>query len=102
MMKGRHLQKADKDRFKIMADIGCIICRKFLGIWGPCEIHHTDGKTKGGAHQATLGLCFLHHREGSDNQQYTSRHPHKAKFEERYGTEAELLEYQNKLIKEYG
>jgi hypothetical protein len=38
----------------------------------------------------TIPLCFNHHREGSDCSQYTSRHPHKSRFEERYGTELQL------------
>ncbi len=103
-MKGKGLTKADKARHDIMRDIGCIICKDLEGCFTPTAIHHIDGKTKAGAHQKTLGLCFWHHM--ADQQQpktpaYTSRHPDKTAFEARYGSEAELLERQNELIAEY-
>ena len=68
------------------------------------EIHHIDGKTKKasedypGCHMLTIPLCYEHHREGANNDLYVSRHPFKAEFEKRYGTEMELLEKIKELV----
>lgn len=97
-MKGRAANKSDKVRMRALADLGCIVCLLHLNTWTPPEIHHTTGKTKKGAHQCTLPLCFRHHREGVDSEAYTSRHPYKARFEARYGTEQELLAKVEELL----
>lgn len=81
-----------------VAEAGCIICKLFHGVYSPAAIHHVDGKTKPGAHFKTLGLCGLHHQGGNDCQEYTSRHPYKARFEARYGSEAELMEKTKRLL----
>ena len=98
-MRGRAPTADEKRHMDAVAQIGCIVCILYMGEITPCEIHHTDGKTKEGAHKRILGLCFPHHREGSRNDFYVSRHPHKAEFERRYGTEEYLMEMTNKLIK---
>lgn len=87
-MRGRAANKSDAVRMSALADLGCIVCRLHLRTFSPAEIHHVDGKTRREAHQRTLPLCFRHHREGVDNEYYTSRHPFKARFEARYGTES--------------
>ena len=74
-----------------IADLGCIVCLE-EGKYTPTAIHHIDGKTKPDAHLKTIPLCYYHHQGGEDCSAYTSRHPYKARFEARYGTEAELLE----------
>lgn len=99
-MKGRCQNKADKKRFQNLIDLGCIVCRVYLQVHTPPEIHHIFGKTRLGAHQQTIPLCFRHHQEGSDCKEYVSRHPHKARFEERYGTEEYLLEITNMILAE--
>jgi len=71
-------------------EMGCIVCLLEWETFTESEIHHMDGKVKPGSHLLTIPLCYRHHREGSDNEIYTSRHPHKKKFEDRYGTEAIL------------
>lgn len=91
------MNKEDKTRFDLLSQLGCIVCVRERGIFTPPEIHHINGRT-GNGNQETIGLCFFHHREGSDCQEYTSRHPYKARFIARYGTEAELLEATNKLL----
>jgi len=91
------LKKADKERYEKIAEIGCIVCKLFEGTWSPAEIHHPNGRTKNG-NQETYGLCFYHHREGSNCAEYTSRHPWLTEFEARYKTEEELIEITNKLI----
>lgn len=90
-MKGRSLTKADKARFQALTDMGCIACTLYLRKHTPPEIHHLEGKTRPGAHQQTIPLCYVHHRAGVDDAFGTSRHPHKARFVARYGTEEYLL-----------
>ena len=96
-MKGRRHTKADKERFSKIVDIGCIACKRYHAVFSPCAIHHIDGKTKPGAHKKTIGLCGAHHQTGGYG---VALHSGKAVFEKKYGTEQELLEYQNELINE--
>lgn len=91
-MKGRTPTAEEKAWMNAIADMGCVICSNEWEIFTPAEIHHIDGKTKPGAHLYSIPLCYKHHREGSDNSTYTSRHPHKFRFEQRYGSEANLHE----------
>jgi len=91
------LNKADKERYEKLVELGCIVCLKFEGAHSPPEIHHPFGRTKGG-NQKTYPLCYLHHNSRVDCDDYTSRHPFKFKFEERYGDEQYLLDETNKLI----
>lgn len=83
-------------------DLGCVACYVELGEITPCEIHHVAGKTKPGAHYNILGLCPPHHRHGYDNDQFTSRHPYKARFEERYGPEAQLVIITRQRLRDRG
>jgi hypothetical protein len=78
---------------------GCIVCRLHYDCYTPCEIHHINGKTKPDAHLETIGLCFPHHRQGENNERFVSRHPFKAEFIRRYGTEEELLRKLREIVK---
>jgi hypothetical protein len=93
------MNKTDKDRYDKLVQIGCIVCRNKMGVYSIPEIHHINGRT-GNGNQETIGLCTKHHREGSDNEHWTSRHPWRKRFEARYGTEAELLAKTNELLEE--
>jgi hypothetical protein len=73
-----------------IVELGCIACRVMGFADTPAEIHHIDGKTKPNAHFLTIPLCPPHHRYGLDGEDVVSRHPHKRKFEAKYGTEDEL------------
>lgn len=97
-MKGKPPNTAEKARFNALINMGCIVCLTQHGEPTPCEIHHTEGKTRAGAHLKTIPLCPGHHRHGSDSPPFISRHPYKARFEEAYGTEAELLAETNERI----
>ena len=78
--------------------LGCIACRIEGRGNTPAEIHHIDGKTREGAHFHVLPLCYFHHRQGSDSELFTSRHPYKRRFEERYGPETELMFMVEELV----
>ena len=94
-MKGRNHTKADTARFRKIADGGCVVCLKYHGVYSPASIHHLNGKTKKGAHQQTIALCPNHHQHGGYG---VAIHAGKKAFEAKYGTESDLLEYQNELI----
>lgn len=49
-------------------------------------------------HLFTLPLCPAHHRGHRNDLQCVSRHPYRAAFERRYGTEAELLQKTQDLV----
>lgn len=77
--------------------LGCIVCANRGLPNVPAEIHHTRGKTVKDAHLYVIPLCPSHHRYGGHTEPI-SRHPYKKRFEDAYGTEAELLEQVQKKI----
>ena len=89
MVNGKKPNKAEQKWINAIKEYGCCICKWYRGTYTPPEIHHTDG---GNNHLSAIGLCFHDHREGSNTPEYVSRHPFKAEFEKRYGTEQELLD----------
>lgn len=91
-MKGRP-PTAEESRFmSAIAGLGCIACKKDGWHNPEVSIHHIDGRTKPGAHFLVLGLCAGHHQHGTGtNLTLIAVHPYKARFEERYGAQRELL-----------
>lgn len=87
---GRTPTVSEKHYMSLICELGCIACLLDMAVTTPASPHHRTGKTAPGAHYLTLGLCYPHHQGGVDCIEYTSRHPYKARFEERYGTEEEL------------
>jgi len=83
------------NRYDIIADIGCVICRQ------PPQMHHLKGYpfSRGMSRKAddehTIGLCLNHHT-GNDGYHHS---PHE--FERKYGNQSQLLEKQNRLISDY-
>jgi len=98
-VKGRKPTKAEYEWLDEVSSLGCIVCRIHHNVWSPAEIHHLEGKTKRFAHFKIIPLCPTHHRGGIDTDFAASRHPYKASFEKRYGTEEELL---NEVCKRIG
>jgi len=97
---GRNPTKSERQWLESTTAMGCIVCLlEGLG-HSPAMPHHIDGKTKPGAHLNTIPLCHLHHQGGNDCAEYTSRHPYKARFQERYGSEVWLLEQTKQLLGE--
>ncbi len=97
-MKGRMPTPDEAEYMQRVRDLGCIVCRLHHDCYSPAAIHHMDGKTKPGAHYHILPLCFVHHQGGNDCDEYTSRHPHKTKFEARYGKELDLYHTVNTIL----
>jgi hypothetical protein len=85
--------KSDKKYWSAVASLGCIACIKD-GYRNPfVSIHHIDGRTKPGAHRKVLPLCAGHHQDGTNTncQNMIAVHPYKARFEEKYGKQEDLL-----------
>lgn len=91
-MKGRTPTKAEKQLHDRIASLGCIACL-LDGRQNPVvSIHHIDGRTKPEAHRQVLPLCAGHHQDGTGAPGLIAVHPYKARFEERYGKQSDLLE----------
>ena len=74
---------------RLASEIGCIACMKDGRFNSHVSIHHVDGRTKPGCHLLVLPLCAPHHQD--DGSGAVAVHPWKARFEARYGTQAELM-----------
>jgi hypothetical protein len=71
---------------------GCIACHiDGLGQTPPAVHHILRGGQRIG-HLFTIPLCDPGHHQGGQERGMVSRHPWKARFEARYGSEMELLE----------
>lgn len=88
--------KADQTWHDRVASLGCIACRQdgLLNTW--VSIHHCDGRTKPGAHRKVLALCAPHHQTGGKDA--PAIHPWKARFEAKYGTQAQLMAETERLL----
>lgn len=100
-MKGRTVTAEEKRLWSRMGAIGCIACLQDGIKNNHVSIHHIDGRTKPGAHKKVLPLCAPHHQQDdTDPMQRTAVHPNKARFEQQYGTQTELLHQTMLLIGE--
>ena len=82
------MNKSDKKRFNQLKQLGCVACAKFGRIREPV-IHHIrkhTGISRRPDHQDTIPLCPEHHNMGNE-----SIHHNKKLFEEKFGTEKQLL-----------
>lgn len=89
-MKGK-APSAEEKRFHdaLCRFVGCIACRLDDGFNDHCSVHHCDGRTKPDAHKFVLPLCGSHHQPILPGVE--SVHGNKFRFEQRYGTQRELL-----------
>lgn len=95
-MKGRTPTADEAAHCNKVGELGCIVCLLTFNVRTPCSIHHTDGRTKPGAHLKILGLCGPHHQPIDKN--VISFHGNKSEFEKQFGTEADLMVITNELI----
>lgn len=83
--------KAEREWMDRITAYGCIACRlDWIGIVVPCVHHILRGGRRMG-HLFTLPLCPGHHQDGYGEPGMVARHPFKARFEQRYGSEDFLL-----------
>lgn len=71
---------------------GCVACRLDGVPSRPPAVHHILRGGRRMGHLHTLPLCDPGHHQNGQEFGLVSRHPWRARFEERYGTELELLE----------
>jgi hypothetical protein len=91
--------KDEKKYHDRLCQLGCIACM-IDGVYNPVvSIHHCDGRTKPGAHMKVLALCANHHQDGTEpGSGKIAIHPWKKRFEDRYGTQEDLMDYCNELL----
>lgn len=98
MTKRKNRTKTDKKYLECISELGCIVCLN-LGYEGtPCEIHHIrSGQGAGQRADDTevIGLCHPHHRTGGYGIAF---HAGKRAWEEKHGTERELLAQTKTLL----
>lgn len=78
--------------------LGCIACLVDGHPGTPGAVHHILSGGRRMGHMHTICLCDPgHHQQG---QQFgkVSRHPFKARFEDQYGTESDLLDLTQQLV----
>jgi len=90
--------KAEKEHMGRVAALGCIVCYNNGYEGTPAACHHLlDKKAMGkrSSHFEVLPLCGIHHQYGDGSENYQGEiavHYSKKRFEEKYGTERELLQ----------
>ena len=99
VQKSKHITQEIRRRWERLRDHGCIACKK-EGIERFPEIHHLVSGYRMG-HESTIPLCSWHHRgvpvdidfSKSQTAQWMgpSMAENKREFEEKYGSELELL-----------
>jgi len=90
------MTKQEKEHYRKLADLGCILCIEYYGKYGsPAEIHHIR---RGGkrSNAPVIPLCPTHHRFSNTSIHGLGRRA----FELKFGlTEEYLLERSLALIK---
>jgi hypothetical protein len=87
MARSKQVQKTMGE----VADLGCIICG------GPAQVHHIHtGIGKSRDDNKVIPLCILHHNAGIYG---VSLHAGKKAFEKRFGTEQQLWELTQDLLR---
>ncbi len=98
---------AQKTRQMLIREIGCAACLLDGHGRTPCEIHHLNDRGRNISQDHTVGLCEWHHRgvpRGAlrPSEMEALAGPSLARapraFHERYGSDAELLEAQNRMV----
>jgi hypothetical protein len=74
-----------------ITSVGCIACLLDGHPGVPGAVHHILRGGRRIGHLHTINLCQPGHHMDGQQRGMVSRHPFKARFEARYGTEAELL-----------
>ena len=98
MPKSKHINKADRERFNKLSELGFIVCRNLGYGYSPPEVHHLltgCGMGQRATNDRTIPLCPNHHRCGGHG---IAIHAGQREFEKRYGTETELLDQTNELL----
>lgn len=79
--------KATKKEYEKAIAFGCVVCKKYYGLRTEPTIHHLTGAGMGLKSKEFIPLCH-HHHQGSQGI-----HTDPKLFEERFGTQEELLDW---------
>lgn len=90
--KAKPPTKAEREWMAWVTEFGCIACYIDGNYGEPCAVHHIVSGNRRMGHLFSIGLCDPGHHQNGWSRGMISRHPWKALFEEKYGTEMELLE----------
>jgi hypothetical protein len=93
------LKKKDKEYLDRVAELGCIVCRNERLGKSPALIHHIRtgyGVSQRAPHHEAIPLCPIHHQYPAGGE--LAYHASPKQFEDRYGTELELLEQVRGLL----
>lgn len=92
-MHGKARTKAQQRRIEILkSEIGCLACRMDGRGYVPADYHHATQRPQGVAyHDWGYPLCKWHHVAEGQGDGTPSRHRHKRRFQEAYGSEEDLV-----------
>jgi len=85
------MNKDEKAHYKKLFEFGCIVCRNVGFGYSAPHIHHIRhgvGLAMRSHWSLAIPLCPLHHQNGGHG---VALHAGQKTFEEKYGTESELL-----------
>lgn len=89
---------AEKAWMDAITAIGCIACLIDGRPGTPGAVHHILRGGQRIGHLHSICLCDPGHHQNGQERGVVSRHPTKARFEARYGTESELLARSRALV----
>lgn len=92
------MKAAERRHLGLVAGLGCIVCLNNGFPETSAEIHHPragQGMGQRASHFDAIPLCHTHHRTGGHG---VAIHAGQKTWEEKYGTERELLEQVKKLL----
>lgn len=83
--------KAEREWMAAIVALGCIACHLDGVAPRPTAVHHLLRGGRRIGHLFSIGLCDPGHHQGGAQFGLVSRHPWRAHFEAKYGSEADLL-----------
>lgn len=96
---GKHAPtRAESAWMDAITAIGCIACHIDGHPGTPGAVHHLLQGGQRIGHRFTICLCDPGHHQNGQQFGKVSRHPWKARFEAKYGTEQQLLEMTEELV----
>lgn len=87
------MKKQEREYLSKLVNFGCVVCKRFHGVYTEPSIHHIrEGMGMGQRNNTEncLPLCPQHHQHGGHGIAF---HAGKKAFEETYCSESELLDW---------
>jgi hypothetical protein len=92
--------KAERQWMDAITQLGCICCHLDGHPGTPAVVHHILRNGRRIDHLHTIPLCDPgHHQNPPKGSGKIARHPTKARFTKRYGTEGALLAVTQRLVR---